>query len=105
VLHDLEADASYWAHVTPDAVKSTGKGAKILVLKENKIDVAHREPLLRIAATTRSGLPLEGSAWTGPETLLPKDLLRHALIVPRLVAPHPNAGYDTPVTQSNLLPC
>jgi hypothetical protein len=98
VLHDLEADESYWVHVTPDAVQSTGKGAKILVPKDNTLDAAHRDALLKVAATTRSGLALEGSIWTGASLLLPKDLLRHALVVPRLIAPHPNAGIDKPVT-------
>jgi len=98
VLHDLANDVSYWAHVTQDAVESTGKGAKIFVPKENTLDTAHRDALLRVAATTRSGLALEGSIWTGIASLLPKDLLRHALTVPRLVAPHPNAGYADPVT-------
>jgi hypothetical protein len=80
VLHNLESGASYWAHVTPEAVQPTGKGAKILVLKENTLDAAHRDALLQVAASTRSGLPLEGSVWTGVASLLPKDRLRHALI-------------------------
>jgi hypothetical protein len=98
VLHDPVSEQSYWAHVTQDAVLSTGKGAKILVPKENTIDAAHRDALLQVAATARAGISLEGSAWTGAASLLPKDRLRHALVVPRLIAPHPNAGFDDPVS-------
>jgi hypothetical protein len=98
VLHDPISEQSYWAHVTQDAVLSTGKGAKILVLKESTIDATHRDALLRVAGTARAGISLEGSAWTGAASLLPKDRLRHAIVVPRLIAPHPNAGFDEPVT-------
>ena len=98
VLHDPVSEQSYWAHVTEDAVLSTGKGAKIFVPKENTIDTAHRDALLQVAAAARAGISLEGSVWTGVASLLPKDRLRHALVVPRLIAPHPNTGFDTPVS-------
>jgi hypothetical protein len=98
VLHDLAASTSYWAHVTPESVVSTGKGAKVLVPAANTVDAAHRDELLAVAATLRSGgVEWEGSAWSGPP-LAPRDLLRHALITPRLVAPHPNAGHKDPLT-------
>src|SRR5437870_1536937 len=29
VIHDLDADISYWAHVTPDSVERVGKGCKV----------------------------------------------------------------------------
>jgi hypothetical protein len=98
VLHDPDSEQSYWAHVTQDAVLPTGKGAKILVPKDNTIDTAHSGALLQVAATARTGISLEGSVWTGAASLLPKDRLRHALVVPRLIAPHPNTGFDTPVS-------
>lgn len=98
VLHDPVSEQSYWAHVTQDAVVSTGKGAKILVPKENTIDAAHRDALLQVAGTARAGTTLEGSVWAGAASLLPRDRLRHALVVPRLIAPHPNVGFDEPVS-------
>jgi hypothetical protein len=98
VLHDLDANKSYWVHVTPDVIASTGKGAKVLVPTENTVDDEHRESLLAVAATLRSNVTWEGSAWTGSSPLAAPDLLRHALVVPRLVAPHPNAGHDAPLS-------
>lgn len=98
VLHDMDTRISYWAHVTPKSVEHTGKGAKVFIPKDNTIDVAHRDALLEVAATFRPTIPLEGSAWVGTQTLPPKDVLRHALVVPRLIAPHPNAGLGTPIT-------
>jgi hypothetical protein len=91
VLHN-PSGGSYWAHVTDESVVSTGKGAKVFVPVENTIDLDHRNALLEVAATARPASTWEGSAWTGAGHVAPADLLRHALVVPRLVAPHPNAG-------------
>ena len=99
VLHDLETRTSYWQHIAAEWVVEAGKGAKVLVPVANTIDEDHREALIAVAGSTRSGQNWEGSAWTGVVALAPRDLLRHALIVPRLVAPHPNAGFD-----ANILP-
>lgn len=94
VLHDLQSRVSYWVHVTSETVVSTGKGAKVFVPSSNQVDEANRQALLDIAATLRPATSWEGSAWTGATELLPRDLLRYALVVPRLVAPHPNAGHS-----------
>jgi Domain of unknown function (DUF4365) len=98
VLHHVESRISYWRHVTDDAIVSTGEGAKILVPKSNTVDAAHRDELLAVAATQRSIGGWEGAAWVGTISLPPRDRLRHALLVPRLVAPHPNAGREEPIT-------
>ncbi|WP_345456879.1 DUF4365 domain-containing protein [Actinoallomurus oryzae] len=98
VLHDLSTRLTYWQHVTNDVVVSTGKGAKILIPAANTLDEAHRNSLLEVAAALRPKTDWEGSAWTGAASVLPRDLLRHALIAPRLVAPHPNAGRVRPLT-------
>jgi hypothetical protein len=98
ILHDLDANKSYWVHVTTDAIVPTGQGAKVLVPAEQTVDEEHRESLLAVAATLRSNVKWEGSAWTGNSPLAAPDVLRHALIVPRLVALHPNAGHDVPLS-------
>ncbi len=90
VLRDSDAGVSYWAEVTPGTVESTGKGSKIFVPAANRVDEANHEALLRAAASQRPGAALEGSAWTGATAVRPAALLRHALLVPRLIAPHPN---------------
>jgi hypothetical protein len=98
VLHDLKSRTSYWAHVTAESVVTTGKGAKILVPRANTLDDEHREALLGVAATPLPRAVWEGSAWTRDACLAPRDLLRHALLVPRLIAPHPNAGRNVTLT-------
>ncbi|MEO7196250.1 MAG: DUF4365 domain-containing protein [Pseudonocardiaceae bacterium] len=98
VLHDLNTRTSYWRHVTADVVTSTGKGAKVFVPIANTVDAGHREALLSVAATALPKQEWEGSAWTGAASLLPRNMLRHALVVPRLLAPHPNAGRGMALT-------
>lgn len=98
VLHDLETRVSYWAHVTAETVVSTGKGAKILVPRTATIDAEHRTALLAVAGAARRRVQWEGVAWTGAAGLLPRDVLRYALTVPRVVAPHRNASPSKPLT-------
>lgn len=92
VLYNLHTQIAYWVHVTPEAVQSTGKGAKILVPRVNTVDAEHRQALLDVAAATRPQPEWQGSAWGGAPSLAARDVLRHALLAPRLVAPHRNAG-------------
>lgn len=103
ILHDLEKDRSYWVHVTSDRVLSTGKGAKILVPAGNTIDPEHLDELIAVAGTVRGAIQLEGSAWTPGRTVPVLDQLRYALIAPRLIAPHPNAGKEEPISAAQAL--
>lgn len=94
VLHDLETRVSYWAHVTADNVITTGKGAKILVPKSQTVDPSNSEALLNVAASRRPVISYEGSLWAGGATSVsPGRRLRHALIAPRIIAPHRNSGF------------
>jgi hypothetical protein len=93
VLQSLETRVSYWAHITQQAVVSTGRNSKILVPVDQVVDEAHREALLAVATSQRPAVSWEGSAWTGAKQLAQADVLRYAMVVPRLVAPHPNAGF------------
>jgi hypothetical protein len=95
VLHDLDKRASYWVHVTAANAQSTGKGCKVLVPATQTIDPAHAADLIQVAATMRQGISLQGTAWTADGLPIgPGSLLRHAMIAPRLVAPHPNTSVD-----------
>jgi uncharacterized protein DUF4365 len=91
VLHDERTHNSYWEHVTSSAIRSTGKGAKILVPASKTLDEEHLDELLAVTASFGADT-LEGN-W-GEADISPTDLLRHALLAPRLVAPHPNLGSD-----------
>lgn len=98
VLHDDDARATYWAHVTKAAVDSTGKGSRILVPRTQTVDENHRAALIEVAGAARRAQGWEGSAWTGATELPERDALRTALLAPRLVAPHGNAGHSATLT-------
>ncbi|WP_432874807.1 DUF4365 domain-containing protein [Kribbella sp. CA-245084] len=90
VLQDNKAKVTYWAHVEPRAIVSTGKGRKIFVPQDQRIDLDSFDALIAIAISHRTN-ELEGSAWSGHlSNLAPSERLRAALVTPRLVAPHPN---------------
>jgi hypothetical protein len=96
VLHDLETRMSYWVHVTAQAVESTGQGAKIRVPVGQTIDQDHLDALLNVAASHKPVIGLEGTAWAASASnVAPARRLRYALLVPRLVAPHRNTGFET----------
>ncbi|MCQ3804573.1 MAG: DUF4365 domain-containing protein [Acidimicrobiia bacterium] len=98
VLHNVNTRISYWVHVTVNSVKSTGKGCKILVPENQTIDAEHADDLYSIACQQKAAPSIEGTALSGPRGGVPQGRrLRYALIVPRLLAPHPNAGYRNPV--------
>lgn len=99
ILRAQDGDVSYWAHVTPKHVVATGKGAKILVPVSQTVDVDHNEALSDVALTQLPAPTWDGTAWTGAVHLAPADEIRHALITPRLIAPHPNLA---PVSVSGL---
>jgi Domain of unknown function (DUF4365) len=96
VLHDLDTRVSYWAHVTAQVVQSTGQGAKILVPVDQTIDSEHLHALLTVAASHKPVIGLQGTTWAASASnIAPARQLRHALLVPRLVAPHRNTGFGT----------
>lgn len=90
ILRDQETNRSYWVHVTSDQVISTGEGVKILVPMSQTIDDEHNTSLSDVALTQLPSPIWDGTAWTGAVHLSPADEIRHALITPRLIAPHPN---------------
>ncbi|MFC8246910.1 DUF4365 domain-containing protein [Streptomyces chartreusis] len=95
VLHDLEARVSYWAHVDRDSVVSSGEGFKVLVPSSQRVERAQLPALLDVAASGKAAWSLEGTAWTaGAKAVAPGRAVRHALVAPRLIAPHPNTGHD-----------
>ena len=94
VLHSLESNTSYWVHVTASSIVSTGNGCKIRVPATQTVDAEHRDQLLAVALTQRQAYELEGSAIEGEAREVPAGhQLRHALIAPRLIAPHRNSGF------------
>ena len=94
VLHNLDSNISYWVHITGSAVSPTENGCKILVPATQTIDAEHRDDLMAVAYQQGSVNELEGSAVEGEARDIPAGhRLRHALVAPRLIAPHRNLGF------------
>ncbi|MGD6757230.1 DUF4365 domain-containing protein [Streptomyces sp. BH105] len=95
VLHDREARVSYWAHVTEGSVVPAGEGFKVLVPSSQRVEPAQLPELLEVAASAKTAWALEGSSWSASAAAVaPGRAVRHALIAPRLIAPHPNTGHE-----------
>lgn len=91
VLADIEERICYWAHVTREEVEETGVECKIHVRADHKIDADGIDDLFQVASSQKAHGRLEGTAWNaGPKLVPPARAWRYALIVPRMVAPHPN---------------
>lgn len=98
VLHDEDADVSFWVHVTREAYQSTGKRAKILVPRRQTISEQCKERLLGIADRHSASLALEGTVLSDSLEGIPSERrLRYALVVPRFIAPHPRAATEHPI--------
>ncbi len=96
VLRDPRSKLSHWVHIKKNAIVSTGKGNKILVPSHQLIDEDHRQALTAVATSPKKAGSWDGSAWNIDQTVAVNDSLRYAMMTPRLVAPHPNAGVREP---------
>lgn len=95
VMHDDATRTSYWAHVTKEAVQSTGDGFKIHVPIHQKVELSNRDTLLEVAASAKQQPVLQGTSFAaGARAVAPGRALRHALLTPRLIAPHRNTSYE-----------
>ncbi|WP_380168972.1 DUF4365 domain-containing protein [Jannaschia sp. R86511] len=99
VLHHPGDHRSYWVHVTPETVESTGRGVKMLVPAQQVISPSDSSALLGVAGAAPAARGWEGSAWDAGRRIATVDSWRHALIAPRLLAPHRNRSVNalTPV--------
>lgn len=89
-LHQIEDGTSFWVHVTPDKMHSTGKGCKIFVPASQTIDADNRQALMEVALSSSTLPEFQGSAWDQGEDIPPASAYRYALMTPRLLAPHGN---------------
>ncbi|WP_406281474.1 DUF4365 domain-containing protein [Streptomyces sp. NBC_00209] len=95
VMHDAATRISYWVHVTNEAVQRTGNGFKIHVPIHQTVELSNREALEEVAASAKQQPVLQGTSFAaGAKAVAPGRALRHALLTPRLIAPHRNTGFE-----------
>lgn len=91
VLYDIDARIGYWTHLTAEGCDGTGKNCKVFVPRTNTVSDHDAPRLLEIALAQRGSISLEGTNFDAASAQIsPSDKLRYALLIPRLVAPHPN---------------
>ena len=100
VLHHPLRRVSYWAHITLEEVETSGGGCKIFVPESQTIDKDHRSDLIAVAT---SGLGVSGDSQATAFTASASSVsagqrLRFALVAPRLIAPHRNAGFGKEIS-------
>ncbi len=87
-LHQIGNGTTFWVHVTADKVESTGKGCKIFVPATQRVAAENRSALMEVALSSSALPEFQGSAWEQGEDIPAESALRHALMTPRLLAPH-----------------
>lgn len=100
VLHHPQRKVSYWAHITMEEVETAGKSCKIFVPESQTIDKDHLSDLVAVATSSR-GVPgdSQATAFTASASNVPAgQRLRFALVAPRLIAPHRNAGFGKEIS-------
>ncbi|MFF2347674.1 DUF4365 domain-containing protein [Pseudarthrobacter sp. NPDC058119] len=93
-----------WAVLDQKTIKATGQGFKVFVPADQRLDRSFLRRWIELAEKARESLVLEGSRWSFSVAELPEtEWARHALIVPRLVAPHPNKGLSAPINWAEAI--
>lgn len=89
VLWCAEHKRGYWSLVTDDTVHFTKSRATVEVPSAQTLAAKSASEILACAARAGARMSWEGSLGVWPGALPPSDVLRAALLTPRLVAPRP----------------
>lgn len=98
VLVSEDLQNRFWAYVNRKTIDSTGAGIKVFIPKDQPLTGDFAPGWRDAAAEARKKVSFEGSRWNfDMSDVRPDDVLRYALVVPRLLAPHPNRGVSLPL--------
>lgn len=95
VLVDTEKYIGYWAFFTSKNIRSTKHQHKILIPQNQTLDTNHAQSLWETVRKHYDVLQTTGTAWNNNiDNIDSQDLIRNALLTPRIIAPHPNNYHD-----------
>lgn len=95
VLVSSDLQSAIWAPLDNSTMKSTGEGFKVFVPSHQRLDGTGVDAWFRLALSRRQEIAYKGLSWRFRITDRPtREWARLALVVPRLVAPHPNRGNE-----------
>jgi hypothetical protein len=104
VLQTTDMATRLWTVLDSRAIEDTGVGIKVFVPADQVLDSSCKPRWIDLVTEARKLLSFEGSRWTFSITQLPQDAwARYALLVPRLVAPHPNRGSSSPINWAEAI--
>ncbi len=91
VMVNEDRSTTAWVNLSSETIKKTGKGIKVFVPDTQTLDRRFKSQWIDWAGRHRKNQWHEGSRWNFSVEQIPEnDWARHALLTPRLVAPHPN---------------
>lgn len=93
VLQSEDLATRVWTVLDSRTIEDTGIGIRVFVPDDQLLDSTSKSRWIDLVAEARKLLSFEGSRWNFSISQVPEgDWLRYAMLVPRLVAPHPNRG-------------
>ena len=95
VLYDYDNDNAYWVYVTESKIENQGANWKIFVPVEQKLDKDHQNEIQQILFDFYRKPLTSGISWENNlDSITQANQIRHALLTPRIIAPHPNNYHD-----------
>lgn len=104
VLQSGDMSKRIWVELNRTTIRETGEGIKVFVPEEQVLDEKWKPHWIEIVTEARKLLSFEGARWTFSISQVPEsEWARYALLVPRMVAPHPNKGYSSSINWAEAL--
>lgn len=99
VLQNTSRSTQVWNFLNNSTILNTGKGFKVFVPASQTLDADSVGLWIHAANSALKKIALDGSRWDFQlDTLSADDHARYALLVPRLIEPHPNKGQGSPIS-------
>lgn len=93
VLQSADMTTRVWTVLDSSTIQDTGQGIRVFVPADQVFDARWKPRWIDLVAEARKLLSFEGSRWNFSISQVPEAArLRYAMLVPRIVAPHPNRG-------------
>ncbi|MFF0911849.1 DUF4365 domain-containing protein [Microbacterium enclense] len=104
VLQSADMATRSWVALDQTTIQDTGLGMKVFVPADQALNASWKPHWIELVAEARKLLSFEGSRWTFSITQVPEEAwARYALLVPRLVVPHPNRGYESDINWAEAI--
>lgn len=99
ILQTADLTTRVWTVLDARSIEDTGRGIRVFVPQDQSLEASWKPVWIDLVAEARKLISFEGSRWNFSISQVPEDAwFRYALLVPRLVAPHPNRGASADIT-------